>query len=355
MRVSCVTAERMVIELCYRMKGTCMEEKYLVSILCTAYNHEKYIRQTLESFLSQKTNFKYEIIVHDDASEDKTPEIIRELAAEHADIICPIYQKENQYKNDPDMLSLLVPKARGKYIAICEGDDYWTDPGKLQMQVDWLETHPDYSACVHNSIKHWCSDGEESLYNTVCTEDSDLGFKDIVGKVGSVFHYSSIVGRTVLFEKLPDFYETSIKYRIGDHPLAIWLSLNGKIRYFNKAMSLYRLFSIPLAWSSQTQEISRTIFWLEGSLAMLATVRPHIHGDDKVFLENALLRYEWEMLQAKGEYSRMKESPYDVLYRQAPVTQRLWISFKQYFPSIYCMYMKLRGRENGIPESLRKR
>lgn len=331
-----------------------MEEEYLVSILCTAYNHEKYIRQTLESFLAQKTNFKYEIIVHDDASEDNTYEIIREVASEHPDIIYPVYRKENQYKHNPDILSMLVPKARGKYIAICEGDDYWTDPEKLQIQVDWLEANPDYSACVHNSIKLSCADGEKKLYNSVSTEDSDFGFKDIVGKIGSVFHYSSIVGRKVLFENLPDFYQESIKYRIGDHPLAIWLSLNGKIRYFNRIMSVYRLFSTPMAWSSKTQEISETVFWLEGSLVMLEALRRHVHSSDKRFLEDALLRYEWEMLQAKGEYQKMKKAPYNILYMQAPITQRLWISFKQYFPNLYCVYMKLRGRENGIPEKLRK-
>lgn len=327
----------------------------MVSILCTAYNHEKYIRQTLESFLAQKTDFKYEILVHDDASTDGTADIIRELTAQHPDVIFPILQTENQYSKIPSITTeILMPKAKGKYVAMCEGDDYWCDPDKLQMQVNWLETHPDYSVCVHNSEKLYCDSGREVLYNTQIAEDADLGFRDVVGKVGTVYHFSSIVGRRELFVDLPDFYYISTKYGIGDHPRAIWFALNGKIRYINRVMSVYRLFSTPTAWSSQTKKNSNTLRWLNGSLAMLSAVKSYVTGEDYVCLENQIVKYEWELLQAQGEYAKMKKPPYDVLYKKAPVTQRLWISFKQYFPGVYCAYMKLRGREDGIPEKLRK-
>ena len=107
-------------------------DKPLVSISCIAYNHESYIRQCLDGFLMQKTTFSFEILIHDDASTDNTTDIIREYERKYPDIIKPIYQKENQYsKGIPISATFNWPRAKGKYIAMCEGDDYWTDPLKI--------------------------------------------------------------------------------------------------------------------------------------------------------------------------------------------------------------------------------
>lgn len=115
-------------------------ENILVSIICNTYNHEPYIRQCLEGFVMQKTDFAFEVLIHDDASTDKTAEIIREYEAQYPDIIKPIYQTENQYsKKTGIMKTFQIPRVKGKYIALCEGDDYWIDPLKLQKQVDILE------------------------------------------------------------------------------------------------------------------------------------------------------------------------------------------------------------------------
>lgn len=122
----------------------------MVSIRCLAYNHEKFIRETLEGFVMQKTNFRFEAIVHDDASTDGTAEIIREYAEKYPDIIKPIYETENQYsKKDGSLFRITHEACKGKYIAFCEGDDYWTEPYKLQKQVDFLENHSDFVICSH--------------------------------------------------------------------------------------------------------------------------------------------------------------------------------------------------------------
>lgn len=119
----------------------------MVSIRCITYNHERFIRHCLEGFVMQKTNFRFEAIVHDDASTDGTAEIIREYAERYPDIIKPIYEKENLYsKADGSLGRVMDAACVGKYIATCEGDDYWTDPLKLQKQVDILESHPEYGA-----------------------------------------------------------------------------------------------------------------------------------------------------------------------------------------------------------------
>ena len=125
-------------------------QQVLVSIKCIAYNHEPYIRQCLDGLVMQQTNFRFEAIVHDDASTDKTADIIREYANKYPDIIKPIFETENQYsKHDGSIRRILDEACCGKYIAVCEGDDYWTDPLKLQKQVDFLESHLEYSLCFH--------------------------------------------------------------------------------------------------------------------------------------------------------------------------------------------------------------
>lgn len=124
----------------------------LVSIQCLVYNHEPYLRQCLDGFVMQKTNFKFEAIVHDDVSTDGSAAIIREYAEKYPDIIIPIFETENQYsKGDGSLDRIMHEASRGKYIAICEGDDYWTDPLKLQKQVDFLNENSDY-ILVHSDF-----------------------------------------------------------------------------------------------------------------------------------------------------------------------------------------------------------
>lgn len=122
----------------------------LVSISCITYNHAPYIRECLDGFIMQKTNFPFEVLIHDDASTDGTTEIIKEYTKKYPDIIKPLYEEENQWvKGRRGSAVFNFPRAKGKYIALCEGDDYWTDPLKLQKQVDFLEANPDFVMCSH--------------------------------------------------------------------------------------------------------------------------------------------------------------------------------------------------------------
>lgn len=126
-----------------------MNKTPLVSISCITYNHAPYIREALEGFVSQQTDFPFEVLIHDDCSTDGTTEIIREYEAKYPEIIKPMYETENQYSLGKPIGTQVwnLPRAQGKYIALCEGDDYWTDPLKLQKQVDFLESHPDFGMC----------------------------------------------------------------------------------------------------------------------------------------------------------------------------------------------------------------
>ena len=124
----------------------------LLSITCPAYNQEAYISETLDSFLAQRTNFPFEVLVNDDASTDGTTARIALYAQQYPNIIKPVFHQQNQYQQGKWCFPDLFNRARGKYIAYCEGDDYWTDPEKLQKQVDFLEAHPDYVLTFHDAM-----------------------------------------------------------------------------------------------------------------------------------------------------------------------------------------------------------
>ena len=141
----------------------------LVSIIIPTYNQEPFIRQCLEGVLMQKTLFSYELLIHDDASTDETANIIREYETRFPDIVKPIYQTVNQFliKKGRIFREFQFPRVQGKYIAWCDGDDYWTDPLKLQKQVDFLDTHPDYTIC---GGMYWMLNQMYNEENTELTE-----------------------------------------------------------------------------------------------------------------------------------------------------------------------------------------
>lgn len=126
------------------------ENRPKVSIVMITYNHAHYVRKAIEGVLMQKVNFSYEFLIHDDASTDETANIIREYQKKYPQVIKPIYQTENQYSKGVDVEKYNYNRARGHYIALCEGDDYWIDEYKLQKQIDFLENNPTYIGVYHN-------------------------------------------------------------------------------------------------------------------------------------------------------------------------------------------------------------
>lgn len=217
-----------------------------VSICCLTYNHEKYIRQCLDGLIMQKTEFDFEILVHDDASSDATQSIINEYVVAYPNLIKPILQIRNQYSQGISPLrQILFPLVKGKYVALCEGDDYWTDPLKLQKQVDFLENHPDYSLCCHMVRRINQQTGEE-LKSDYISYDMDLSNNEIILAHGYLTPTLSLVFPRLYLDKRPSYLKKS---PIGDLPLTFFLMINGKVHCFSSMMGVYRAY-VPIAWTA---------------------------------------------------------------------------------------------------------
>ncbi|MBZ0204738.1 MAG: glycosyltransferase [Flavobacteriales bacterium] len=225
-----------------------MSSDPLVSIVCTAYKHEKFIKEALDGFLMQKTSFPYEVVVHDDASPDGTAAIIRDYAERFPDIIRPIFQTVNQFTREPGRVTRTVfAAAKGKYIALCEGDDYWTDPLKLQKQVDFLESHPLYSMCFHRAMLKK-GDKLEPHPIPASVNLDDVRFTDLLETVNFIAH-ASVVYRNELMPLPAWFY----KLPFGDLGLHLLNSRKGKIKCLDEFMSVYRI-TAQGAWSGLRKE-----------------------------------------------------------------------------------------------------
>jgi Glycosyltransferases involved in cell wall biogenesis len=227
-------------------------EHPLVSIKCLTYNHEKFIAQTMDGFLIQETDFPFEIIVHDDASTDKTADILREYEKKFPLIVKPVYETENQYKKQDGSLTRAAnAPLKGKYIANCEGDDYWIDPHKLQTQIDFLESHPDYSTTFHDAeIKTESGvDSIDSVYPQM--EDREYSATEIFEK-WTIPTASLVYRREVINYPIKNIFNILN----GDLFLVEKCAHTGKVRCINKKMSVYRIHPNGVTWD-QSKKIQR--------------------------------------------------------------------------------------------------
>jgi glycosyltransferase involved in cell wall biosynthesis len=303
-----------------------------VSVVTTAYNHEKYIRQTIEGIVSQKTDFKFELLINDDCSGDGTADIIREYEAKYPDIIKPIYQSENQYSKGVNVARMLVMRATGEYVAFCEGDDYWCDEDKLQLQVDVLKAHSEYAACVHQTTELNCLTGAE---RRMAYRDGDgvISFTDVIQGGNRAFQMSSLLVRRELMLD-PQLDELSGVSRIGDYPLSIFLALHGGIYYMNRAMSVYRCFSSGDSWTlTIKQHPELAVKHNEEMVKLLELtdkITDHKYAD---IIEDRITAHRYDSLMNQNSKAIFKDKRYAKFFAAESTYMKCLLIAKAYCPA----------------------
>lgn len=296
-----------------------------VSILCLAFNHKEFIAQAIEGFLKQKTTFAYEIIIHDDASTDGTTEIIREYEQKYPDLIRPIYQTENQYSKGVSInKEFFLPKMRGEYVALCDGDDYWTDPQKLQKQVDALEAHPDCLMCLHKVWDYDARAGAEqpkkylpkaALPSGMLSSDelmSLIGNGDFFNEV--CYFFRSDTYREYQ-ENYPAFAHAYMKNKTDDMPMLLYFGSKANVYYIADEMAVYRRLNTG-SWSDQQKKknnTARTIFY-RNSIEAINQFNQFSDGRFVRQLDYIDKFFAFRYLACVGNYKEMLTSQYDCVW-----------------------------------------
>ena len=237
----------------------------VVSICCITYNHHKYIRRAIDGFLMQKTSFKYEILIHDDASTDGTSEIIRRYEARYPELIKAVIQKENKYKKGMDegyfygfepFCQDLFPMAKGRFLALCEGDDYWTDPDKIQKQVEYMDKHPEHSMCYHSTNMLMEETKQMMLFNPARTNGKDFSREEMVATPAGIATASKML-RNYYNEKTKKDYLTFT----GDCFMTAFYATFGSCGFVKDIKpSVYRIHSEGV-WSGKSMHQKRALVY----------------------------------------------------------------------------------------------
>lgn len=221
----------------------------LVSICCITYNHESYIRECLNGFISQKTNFPVEIVISNDCSTDNTQLIIDEYKKQYPDIFRDVSPHQNLGAIQNFYYTL--NKCKGKYIAFCEGDDYWIEENKLQMQVDFLKNNPEYGMCYTKANVY--IQKEQNFRNGAIGAAFD-SFDDLVLKGNRVPTLTTVYRRDLLDRYWQDVQPGTRGWLMGDYPMWLFFSHESKIKFFNKITSVYRVLEESASNTSNPQK-----------------------------------------------------------------------------------------------------
>lgn len=258
-----------------------MNNEILVSILSITYNQVKYVKEMLDGFLNQETDFGFEILIHDDASTDGTIDILREYEAKNS-CVHIFTEKSNRFSEGINYINeFLLPNAKGKYIAICEGDDYWCARDKLQKQVDYMESHPSCSLCTHSAYVISGNDG--LLLGTMGAGSADRSLNAL--DLAKEWHFPTASFLFKRSDALSYAEKWSFKTPVGDFPRAFYLATVGDVFFLAEEMSVYR-FGTPGSWTSLNKEDERRL--IHGGLSWLTMLDNINKVTDRQF-ENELI------------------------------------------------------------------
>lgn len=298
------------------------EQEIMVSIICNAYNQEKFIKDALDGFVNQKTNFRFEVLVHDDASTDNTPYIIKQYEKKYPEIIKPIYQVENKFSKGISItVGIQIPRAKGKYIALCEGDDYWIDENKLQLQYDCLENHPNIKMCAHSA--QVIQNNEIINYIRPSKIEEIISVERTIEGGGAFYPTASLFFRKTMFDNNPDFF----KKLYFDYTWQIFGSYDKGIYFIPKTMSVYRIFSGEYSWSSMmSKNIEKRNLHSKRVIEFLKEFNVFSNYNYKNSIEKSIDKIEFEILVREKKWKDAKKKNY---YRNLSIIDKLKLNIKR--------------------------
>lgn len=226
-------------------------EGLMVTVCMTTYNHESYIRQAIEGVVNQKTDFSFELLVSEDCSTDNTRNICLEYAEQYPEII----RLRLPEKNEGSLVNFhnTFRESTGKYIAICEGDDYWTDHLKLQKQVDFLEANPDYGLIYTRAVRYY---QRQDKFSRPFGGYDPTNFENLLRF--NTIPTLSVVGRRNLFlEYEREIIPQSQEWLMGDYPIWLWISHRTKIHYLPEVTAVYRILQESVSHSHKKEKVLR--------------------------------------------------------------------------------------------------
>lgn len=321
------------------MEKEVFTEPIMVSVYCLTYNHAKYIEDALEGFVKQRTNFKFHVIVHDDASTDGTQDIILAYKNKYPNLFDVIIQKENQYSKGTKIFSTYIaPLIKGKYVAACEGDDFWCDENKLQKEVDFLEGNNDYVACVHNTKLYNQKTGKS--HNMFGEENRIITIEDVLAEGKMCYHTSTLLARKEYILEKPKF--TYLIPFVGDFPLSIYLSGSGKIKYFKDVMSVYR-YCTQGSWTMRNFNLDKRIETAQNQIMMYQAANDYFNNQYECSFDKAILHSEFYLNAYRGNYKVLKEKKYKSIWKHMSVST--WVLYKiaSHIPTVFVLKWKYLG------------
>ena len=299
-----------------------------VSIVCDTYNQEDYIEDALKSFINQKTNFDYEILVHDDASNDNTASIIKEYANRYPDLIKPMIQKENQYSKGVSIMDIQLERAKGKYIAFCEGDDFWTDEHKLQIQYDILEMHPNIDMVAHDVVTIDGKTKEKKGMISPSNRERILTIEEVLLGGGGYLGTNSLFFRKeILFPKPPIRKKLELDYTIQ-----ISGALKGGIYFIPKVMSAYRVCAKG-SWTREMLKNRNKLIEMQDKIIDML----NFFNDDTDFqyddtVKETIRKIEFNKAEINDDIKLLKSDKFKDLYNNFSLGKKIKMEIKVFFP-----------------------
>lgn len=296
-------------------------KKVLVRVILNTYNNEKTIQKCLDSILAQKTDFDFEILVYDDASTDKTAEIIKLYEKKYPEIIKPIYQTENQAQKGIDInKEYQYGRAQGKYIAIADADGYWISEEKLQLQLDSLEHHPEISMCAHSSVLLLDKDNRKTKKLVVSKKNCVLTFERIISIEDSFVPVNSIMYRANVDETHRAFREKYPFIYTG----VLQCGINGGVLYLGKIMSVCRKKSFESEYDEE-----KAIKGYELLCDMLTEVDKETNSEFAELINLHKIQQRFNILKIQKNYREMKSKEYKIVFKKLSLKEKIKVRFSK--------------------------